>query len=299
MDLSSNFFKASKKPYKVLESLYFEQGYILTVTEAAAALDVKERYLMDTFSDKFDFVLVPAQATQCFKDKIDECFEQLKSKNLKANEKIAIEKNLNRYRFLMKKRVFINYDSFINFLTKNLYRDSNSIAIRITNEEKQKLSQEQLQEVVEIVLERFEFEDVERRLVTEREALSLLRNPVLSGASVKVEYLKKEYFHYLRRTVHDMQLHRFLNRLYSNQRFTIRGAGDEREVVRYRVKFDKADDEIDASFLIPYCDLRTQQAVKKAVIKEILVYREELKKQRAEARKQKQKAKRESNKQAG
>ena len=299
MDLAFKFFKASEKPYKTLESLYFEHGYTLTVTEAAAALDVKERYLMDTFSDKFDFVLVPARATQCFTDKIDECFEQLKSKNLKANERIAIEKNLNRYRFLTKKRVFINYDSFISFLTKNLYRDSNSIAIRLTNEEKQKLSQAQLNEVVERVLERFEFEDVERRLVTEREAFSLLRNPVLSGASVKVEYLKREYSHYLRRTVHDMQLHRFLNRLYSNQRFTIQGLGDEREVVRYRVEFDKADDEIDASFLIPYCDSKLKQTVKKAVIKEIAIYRKELEKQRAEERKLKQKAKRESSKQAG
>lgn len=298
MDLAFKFFKASEKPYKTLESLYFEHGYTLTVTEAAAALDVKERYLMDTFSDKFDFVLVPAKATQCFTDKIDECFEQLKSKNLKANERIAIEKNLNRYRFLTKKRVFINYDSFISFLTKNLYRDSNSIAIRLTNEEKQKLTQAQLNEVVERVLERFEFEDVERRLVTEREALSLLRNPVLSGASVKVEYLKKEYFHYLRRTVHDMQLHRFLNRLYSNQRFTIQGLGDEREVVRYRIEFDKADDEIDASFLIPYCDSKLKQTVKKAVIKEIAIYRKELEKQRAEERKLKQKAKK-KNKQAG
>ena len=298
MDLAFKFFKASEKPYKTLESLYFEHGYTLTVTEAAAALDVKERYLMDTFSDKFDFVLVPAKATQCFTDKIDECFEQLKSKNLKANERIAIEKNLNRYRFLTKKRVFINYDSFISFLTKNLYRDSNSIAIRLTNEEKQKLTQAQLNEVVERVLERFEFEDVERRLVTEREALSLLRNPVLSGASVKVEYVKKEYFHYLRRTVHDMQLHRFLNRLYSNQRFTIQGLGDEREVVRYRIEFDKADDEIDASFLIPYCDSKLKQTVKKAVIKEIAIYRKELEKQRAEERKLKQKAKK-KNKQAG
>ncbi len=147
-------------------------------------------------------------------------------------------------------------------------------------------------------MERFEFEDVERRLVTEREAFSLLRNRVLSGASVKVEYLKREYSHYLRRTVHDMQLHRFLNRLYSNQRFTIQGLGDEREVVRYRVEFDKADDEIDASFLIPHCDIKTQKAVKKAVIKEIKIYREELEKQRAEERKLKQKAKK-KNKQAG
>ena len=298
MDLSSKFFKPSEKPYKTLESLYFEKGYTLTVTEAAAALDVKERYLMDTFSEKFDFVLVPAKATQCFKDKIDECFEQLKSKNLKANEKIAIEKNLNRYCFLTKKRVFINYDSFIKFLTQNLYRDSNSIAIRITSEEKQKLSQTQLNEVVERVLERFKFEDVERRLVTQREAISLLRNPILSGASVKVEYLKREYSHYLRRTVHDMQLHRFLNRLYSNQRFTIQGLGDEREVVRYRVEFDKADDEIDASFLIPYCDSKLKQTVKKAVIKEIAIYRKELEKQRAEERKLKQTAKK-KNKQAG
>lgn len=291
MNLSSKYFNTTEKAEFVLSRLYFEQGYTLTVTEAASALDVKENYLMDVFYEHFDYVLVPAKATQCFKSKIEDCESLLKSKKLKANEKIALEKDMNRYKFLIKKRVFINYDSFIKFLTTNLYRDSNSIAIRLTNAEKQKLNQEQLEEIVEKVLESFKFEDVDRRLVTEREASKLIRNPILSGATIKAEYLKLENTHYLRKTVHDMQLHRFLNRLYSNQRFTIKGAGDEREVVRYQVEFDMLDDEIEASFLIPYCPPKVQLAVKKEVIKEISNYVEELKKQRAEARKLKRKNK--------
>ena len=288
MDLTSKFFTNDFRRGSTLQELYFERGYNLTVTEAARALDVSERYLMDVFGDSFDYVLVPADATQCFHWKMDECRLQLKAKGLKPNEKIALEKDINRYKFLVRKRIFINFDSFINFLTKNLYRDSNLVAIRLTAEEKQRLTQEHLEAVVEKVLKRFTFEDVERRLVTEKEALKLIRKPLLSGASIKVKYLNSEHVvrkNSLRRTVHDMQLHRFLNRLYDNSRFTIRGAGDERDVVRYRVEFDCADEEIEASFLIPYCPPAKQRAVKEAVIKEIKAYREELLKQRKEQKK--------------
>lgn len=288
MDLASKYFKSQFGRGSTLQELYFEKGYNLTVTEAAGALDVSERYLMDVFGDSFDYVLVPASATQCFKWKMEDCYEQLKSKGLKANEKIALEKDIKRYKFLVKKRIFINFDSFINFLTKNLYRDSTWVAIRLTNEEKQKLTQEQLEEVVERVLMRFRFDDLDRRLVTEREALRLIKNPILSGVSIKAKYLRSEHalrVNSLRRTVHDMQLHRFLNRLYSNSRYTIRGAGDERDVVRYHVEFDCADEEIEGSFLVPYCVPAKQRAIKEAVIKEIKVYREDLLKQRKEQKK--------------
>lgn len=280
MNLASKFFKASHSRSETLYRLYFEEGYTLTVSEAAAALDVKERYLMDTFSDKFDYVLVPARATQCFKAKIEECQEKLSSKDLKANERIAIEKDLSRYQFLIKKRVFINYDSFLEFLTRNLYVDYRLVAIRLTSEEKQKLNQRELNEVVETVLERFEFDDNDRRLVTKEEAFKVLKKPILSGASIKVEYLKREFSHYLRRTVHDMQLHRFLDRYYSNDRYSIQGLGDEREVVRYHIRIDQAYEDIDASFLVPNCDPNKRTAIKKAVIKEIKVYREKLDEER-------------------
>lgn len=287
MNLASNFFKPFQSPSETLYKLYFDFGYTLTVTEAAAALDVKERYLMDTFSDKFNYVLVPAGATQCFKAKIEECQEKLSSKDLQENERIAIQKDLNRYRFLIKKRVFINYDSFITFLTRNLYIDYKYVAIRLTSAEKQKLSQEQLNEVVETVLKRFDFEDTERRLVSPDEAVKVLKRPVLSGASVKVEYLKIEHSHYLRKTVHDMQLHRFLDRYYSNDRYSIRGLGDEREVVRYHIRIDQAYEDIDASFLVPNCDSNKRKAIKKAVIKEIKVYREKLEEERKKKSKSK------------
>lgn len=287
MNLASTFFKKSQSPDDVLKRLYFELGYTLTVTEAAAALDVKERYLMDTFSDKFNYVLVPSGATQCFKLKIDECEKKLKSKDLKENERIAIEKDLNRYRFLIKKRVFINYDSFITFLTRNLYIDYKYVAIRLTNEEKQKLSQKELQTVVETVLERFEFEDTDRRLVTSQEAIKILKSSILSGSSIKVDYLKREYAHYLRKTVHDMQLHRFLDRYYSNNRYSIAGLGEEREVVRYHIRFDKAYEDIEASFLVPNCDSNKRKAIKKAVIEEIKIYREKLDSERKKKSKSK------------
>lgn len=287
MNLASTFFKKSQSPDDVLKRLYFELGYTLTVTEAAAALDVKERYLMDTFSDKFNYVLVPAGATQCFKEKIEECQEKLSSKDLQENERIAIQKDLNRYRFLIKKRVFINYDSFITFLTRNLYIDYKYVAIRLTSEEKQKLSQKEIQEVIETVLERFEFEDTDRRLVTPEEAVKVLKKPILSGASIKVEYLKREYSHYLRKTVHDTQLHRFIKYYYSNQRYSIAGLGEEREVVRYHIRFDKAYEDIEASFLIPYCDPNQRTAIKKAVIKEIKLYREKLDQERKKKSKSK------------
>lgn len=282
MDLSTKFFSSITNPSRILSDLYFEKGYNLTVTEAAASINVTERYLLRVFGEKFDYVLVPKGATQCFNTEKDACFSKLKEKDLKANERIALEKDIERYKFLTRKRVFINRDSFLKFLTNNLNIDTDYVAIRLTQEENQCVSRAELDEIVDEVLKSFKFKNDYGRLVTLSEAKQILRNPLQSGRTLKDSYLKAFYANEnLRKTVHDTQLHRFLEYFYSNQRYTIQGNGDERDVVRYQVVFDVKDEEIFTSFLVPNCPPKIQENIKREVIKAIKEFRENLKQQKA------------------
>jgi hypothetical protein len=281
MELTDKFFKEDTDPAHVLSDLYFLEGYTLTVGEAAASINVTERYLLRVFKDEFDFVMVPTGATQCFKDTVSKHYEQLKKATLADNERIALEKEIERFRQLIRKRVFINKDSFLEFLTKNLRIETNQVAIRLSQEENQKISQAELDEVVKEVIKDFKFTDTESRFVTLSEARQLLRRSILSGRTLKETYLKKFFTNNsLKKTVHDTQLHRFLNRCYSNKKFKIQGTGDERDVVRYDVFFDIPDDEIFTSFLVPNCPPRIQANIKSEVIKQIKVFREKQKEEK-------------------
>lgn len=275
MELTNKFFIEDTDPAEILSDLYFTQGYTLTVGEAAASINVTERYLLRVFKNHFDFVMVPTGATQCFKTKISEHYEQLKKATLAENERIALEKEIKRFSQLIRKRVFINKKSFLNFLTQNLIIETNQVAIRLSREENQKVSQAELDEIVADVIKDFKFNDVESRFVNDWEARQLLSKNLSSGRTLKDTYLKAFFTNSsLKKTVHDTQLHRFLNRYYSNKKFKIQGTGDERDVVRYDVFFDIPDDEIFTSFLVPNCPPRIQNNIKMEVIKQIKVFRE-------------------------
>lgn len=128
MDKSKDYFLDEVDPdsYQRLAKAFFKDGYDLTTTEAAELLDVTERYLVDFLKDHFDYVMAPRFATKCFKSHftILHYSQELQAYSEHVRKNIALGLETfdydNYFKGLMKKRIFINRETFKKFLLRDL-----------------------------------------------------------------------------------------------------------------------------------------------------------------------------------
>ena len=103
-----------------LSRLFFNEGFNITGYECARILDITERYLFDNLKPSFNYVKANKGDTACFTEfyqltnavAIEEQLSELRAKYITNNDAYR--------KFLAKKRIFINRDSFKEFLRNDL-----------------------------------------------------------------------------------------------------------------------------------------------------------------------------------
>lgn len=138
MDMTIKLFDDLVHPEDTLARLFFLEGYNLTTTEAAAILDVSERYLVDLLKDNFDYVMAPRGATQCFSMIVPEAYRE----SFTRYKEFILDKyswntefNFNEHwGTLRKKRMFINRDSFRAYLARDLKTEEGDIIPELLDE---------------------------------------------------------------------------------------------------------------------------------------------------------------------
>ena len=107
-----------------MDEAFFKGKYDLTTTEAAAMLDISERYLCDLLKDNFDYIMPKAFQKQCFhKDNITDTLSMNRSAFMKMKWRIEDqdEQGIKRYfHGLIRKRMFIQRQSFRQFMINNI-----------------------------------------------------------------------------------------------------------------------------------------------------------------------------------
>lgn len=135
MDMTEKVLGKGTFTVDSMDAAFFKGKYDLTTTEAAAMLDLSERYLCDLLKNNFNYIVPKAFQKQCFhKDNIEHTLNMHQSAFMKMRWRIKDQDDQGiEYYFhgLIRKRMFIQRQSFRQFMINNIrvvrFRDGHLI----------------------------------------------------------------------------------------------------------------------------------------------------------------------------
>lgn len=227
--------------------LYFNQGYDLLLQDAAEMLDVDDKYLMNTFSNKFDYIIPPSPATKIFTFMTFDEPQTIHPK-IKREWKKATQQPLKVFlRGLARKRVFIHRESFFEFLKLNLKVYSNLQTVVIENEFLNGLKKVQLDKIRdEYLSDKSPFDNLD---FTDECLKSIVENHLWSGKTIKQVMISTKYENDLSKKIYDTQLYRWLDNRCDVIKVHLQGKGQERPIVRYLFPSKKLEEQLKSDLM--------------------------------------------------
>lgn len=261
--VNSNVYEQMQQANKDIRdkfvSLYVDGGYDMLIQECAELLDVEEKWLIRNFGHEFDYVLVPSPSATIFRaDRIFE-YQDLSKKLGYEEEANLTAKELMKYRKawlnetkdtrvgLSRKRVFVHRQSFYDFIKGHLKVVNELKKVVIPREKLKNLPNSKLDKIKDemfVTLTLGVLDDKGKLKFHEQNSFiqdehfnKILKEKLLSGRSIKEQYVHANIDSSLITKVHDTQLYRWLNRM-NFAKIKLTPAHNKMPVVRYLFPFN-------------------------------------------------------------
>lgn len=242
-----------------MEDLFFKHQFSITGTEICSMLDITEYYFFLNLKDKVDYIVAPKKSTQFFNSIASKL--KLKYSHTEDDEKKAMLYNdFLKYKALVRKKVFINRTSLFKFLMNELKIEYWNIQIILKeNEYSSELKKSEIDKIVSEYKQKFLSPPTTNIEITESIANDILEGNIklLSGKHIK-HLISTKYDNPYQRTIHNVQLYRFLKNEVNAIQFTMLIA-NEKPIVRYAINeeslihFNSYNEKGSYIFSIPSC----------------------------------------------
>lgn len=240
--------------------LYAEAGYDMLIQDCAQLLDVEEKWLVKTFGHEFDYFIAPSPSTTAFSQlnilnypKLSEKLGYVPNPTLTGTilmlyNETWLQKTKKERVGLSRKRIFVNRESFYEFMKKHLVVVNELKKVAIPRDDLNGLSNNKLDKIKYEVFTNFNLGKFSRSgnfsffetsgLITEEHFNVILEERLYSGKTIKDgRYFETSIESHLITKIHDTQLYRWLDKVEVTK-ITLTPPGNKAPVVRYLFPFD-------------------------------------------------------------
>lgn len=240
--------------------LYAEAGYDMLIQDCAQLLDVEEKWLVKTFGHEFDYFIAPSPSTTAFSQlnilnypKLSEKLGYVPNPTLTGTilmlyNETWLQKTKDERVGLSRKRIFVNRESFYEFMKKHLVVVNELKKVAIPRDDLNGLSNNKLDKIKYEVFTNFNLGKFSRSgnfsfhekagLITEEHFNVILEEKLYSGKTIKDRrYFDPSIESSLITKVHDTQLYRWLDKVEVTK-ITLTPVGNKAPVVRYLFPFN-------------------------------------------------------------
>lgn len=239
--------------------LYAEEGYDMLIQECAKILDVEEKWLIRTFGHEFDYFIAPSPATTVFSQlnilnypKLSEKLGYVPNPTLTGTILMLynegwLQTSKDKRVGLSRKRIFVNRESFYEFMKKHLVVVNELKKVAIPRDDLNGLSNNKLDKIKYELFAQFKLGEVSKSgnfsfheksgPITQEHFNVILEEKLYSGKTIKDWHIETSIESRLITKIHDVQLYRWLDKVEVTK-ITLTPVGNKAPVVRYLFPFD-------------------------------------------------------------